>query len=450
MEEEKSMSWKEEYKRKTVSKEDMAKQVKSGDLIITGLALGNCSPDIYHAILDRAEELKNVRIMDAVPVYPNKTLDPNFMKTIDGHINHMSGFFSPGGRAQGASGISDFLPCMTSDAAEKFSLLADVFICQVTPPNEQGYVNFGLSNFYSMETIQMGKASGKQRLAIGEVNDQMPVVFGNNWLHVSEFDLFVENSMKIPAVTRAEPGEKEAKVGQYVLDLINDGDTIQMGIGGITEAVVAGLEGKQDLGVLTEMFPVGLNELVPKGIVNNKRKPFHRGKTIATFCMGDQGLYDFIAENPDCEFYPASYTNNPSFIAQHPNMVAINMALLVDLSGQICSEGLGYRMISGTGGQLDFTQGAYYSKGGKAITLLTSSREMKDGSLLSSIVPEFPPGTPISVPRTFADYIVTEYGGAHLKNKTVKQRAEALINIAHPDLRGELRDSMKKKFYPSQ
>lgn len=441
------MTWKDEYKKKVVSKEEMAKQIKSGDLIMTGLGLGNCSPGIYHAILDRAEELRNVRIMDAVPVYPNKTLDPNFMKTINGHINHMSGFFSPGGRAQGASGMSDFLPCMTSDAAEKFALLADAFICQVTPPNSHGYVNFGLSNFYSMELIQNGKRTGRLRLAVGEVNDQMPVVLGNNWLHVSEFDLFVENSMKIPAITRTEAGELEKKVGQYVLELINDGDTIQMGIGAITEAVVAGLEGKHDLGVLTEMFPVGLNELVPKGIVTNDRKPFHRGKTVATFCLGDQGLYDFIAENPDCEFYPASYTNNPGFIAQHPNMVAINMALLIDLSGQICSEGLGYRMISGTGGQLDFTQGAYYSKGGKAITLLTSSRKLKDGTLLSSIVPELPPGTPVSVPRTFADHIVTEYGVADLKFKTVKQRAEALINIAHPDLRDDLRKSMRKNFY---
>ena len=275
----------------------------------------------------------------------------------------------------------------------------------------------------------------------------MPIVYGNNWLHVSEFDLFVENSMKIPAVTRTAPGERETKIGEYVLELVNDGDTIQMGIGAITEAVVAGLDGKKDLGVLTEMFPVGLNELARKGIVTNARKPFHRGKTVATFCIGDQGLYDYIAENPDCEFYPASYTNDPAFIAQHPNMVAINMALLIDLSGQICSEGLGHRMISGTGGQLDFSQGAYYSKGGKGIILMTSSRKLKDGTLISSIVPEIPAGTPVTVPRTFADYIVTEYGVARLKDKTVKQRAEALINIAHPDLRGELKNQMNKRFY---
>jgi 4-hydroxybutyrate CoA-transferase len=441
------MDWREDYKRKVVSKEEMAKQIKSGDFIMTGLALGNATPGIYQAILDRAEELKGVRICDAVPVYPNKALSPDYMKNLDGRINHVSGFFSPGGRAQGNSGWSDFIPVMSSDAAEKLATRSDVFICQVTPPNSRGYVNFGLTNFYSMELIQSGKSSGKLRLAVGEVNDQMPVVFGNNWMHVSSFDLFVENSTKIPAVTRTAPGEREAKIGQYVLELINDGDTIQMGFGAIPEAVVAGLDGKHDLGVLTEMFPAGLNELVPKGVVTNARKPFHKGKTIATFCMGDQALYDFIAESPDCEFYPSSYTNNPAFIAQHPNMVAINMALLIDFSGQICSEGLGYRMISGTGGQLDFTQGAFYSKGGKAITLMTSARKLKDGSLVSSIIPEIPAGTPITVPRVFANYVVTEYGVAYLRDKTVKERAEALISIAHPDLRGELRKSMTKAFY---
>jgi len=440
------MDWKDSYRRKVVSKEEMAKQIKSGDMVTSAMALGSCTPSIVHAILDRAEALRDVKWFDAVVVYPSKVLDPEFMKTIDGHINHMSGFFSPGGRAQGKSELSDFLPIMASDIGAKLASLSDVFLCQVTPPNEQGYVNLGLTNFYSLETIQTGKRSGKLRLAVGEVNDQLPIVFGHNWLHVSAFDLFVETSMKMPAVTRTAPGEREAKIGQYVLELINDGDTIQMGFGAIPEAVVAGLEGKHDLGVITEMFPAGLNELASKGIVTNDRKPFHKGKTVATFCMGDQGLYDFIAENPDCELFPSSYTNNPSFIAQHPNMIAINMALLIDFSGQICSEGLGSRMISGPGGQLDFHQGAFYSKGGKAITLMTSARKLKDGSMVSSIVPEVPSRTPVTVPRTFADYVVTEYGIAHLRNKTVKQRTEALINIAHPDLRGELRNSMKKHF----
>jgi 4-hydroxybutyrate CoA-transferase len=403
---------------------------------------------MYDAILDRHEELKGVRILDAVQVRPTKLYNPKFMASIDGSINYMPGFGIATIRAIHSTLQPDFLPITSADSGGKAGRITDVFICMVTPPNKQGYVNLGLTNFYSMQSIREGRASGKLRVAIGEVNDQMPTIFGDNWLHVSEFDFFVENSAPIPAFGRSAPGEREDKIAGYVLELINDGDTFQMGIGGIPEAVVAGLEGKHDLGVLTEMFPIGLPELIKKGIVTNDRKPFHRGVTVATFCMGDQGLYDYVNENPACEFYPASYTNNPAFIAQHPDLVAINMALMVDFSGQIASEGLGHRMISGTGGQLDFMIGSSYSKGGKGITLVSSSRKMKDGTLVSSIVPELPPGTPVTVPRTLADYVVTEYGIAHLKYKSRRERAEALINIAHPDLRGELRDSLKKNFYP--
>lgn len=442
------MDWKDEYAKKVVSMEEAAKQVKSGDVVTTALGIGACSGPMYDAILNRHEELKGVRILDAVQVRPTKLYNPEFMASIDGSINYMPGFGIATIRAIHSTLQPDFLPITSADSGVKAGRITDVFICMVTPPNKQGYVNLGLTNFYSMQSIREGRASGKLRVAIGEVNDQMPTIFGDNWLHVSEFDFFVENSTPIPAFGRSAPGEREGKIAGYVLELINDGDTFQMGIGGIPEAVVAGLEGKHDLGVLTEMFPIGLPELIKKGIVTNDRKPFHRGVTVATFCMGDQGLYDYVNENPACEFYPASYTNNPAFIAQHPDLVAINMALMVDFSGQIASEGLGHRMISGTGGQLDFMIGSYYSKGGKGITLVSSSRKMKDGTLVSSIVPELPPGTPVTVPRTLADYVVTEYGIAHLKYKSRRERAEALINIAHPDLRGELRDSLKKNFYP--
>jgi len=443
------MDWKEEYKKKVVSMEEAAKQIKSGDVVASGLGIGACSTDMYQSILDRHEELRDVWIVDAVQVRPSKLYDPQFMASIDGRINYMPGFGMITIRKINATLQPDFLPITSSDSGEKIGKVSDVFMCMVTPPNRQGYVNLGLTNFYSMQAIREGRASGKQRVTIGEVNDQMPTIFGNNWLHVSEFDYFVEHSTPMPAFGRAEPGDMEKKIAGHVLELINDGDTIQMGVGGIPEAVVSGLEGKRDLGVLTEMFPIGLPDLVKKGIVTNALKPFHKGVTVATFCIGDQGLYDYTNENPACEFYPASYTNNPAFIAQHPNMVAINMALFVDLSGQIYSEGLGHRMVSGTGGQLDFMIGSYYSKGGKGITLVSSSRKLKDGTLASSIVPEPPPGTPVTVPRTLANYVVTEYGIAHLKYKSRRQRAEALINIAHPDLRGELRQSLKKIFYPA-
>lgn len=441
------MNWKEDYKKKLVSFEEAAKQIKSGEEVGIGLGIGACSPAMYDAILDRWQELKDVTINDSVQVRPSKLYDLDFMLTLDGHINYLPSFGMPLTRKINESRFTDYYVEQSHDLGDRYATWSDVYICMVTPPNEQGWVNLGLSNFYSMEVVRQGRASEKLRIAIGEVNDQMPVIFGNNWLHVSEFDFFVENSSKIPAVGRAAPGEREKKAGDHVLELIKDGDTIQMGIGQIPEAVIAGLDGKHDIGVHTEMFPIGLPQLVEKGIVNNARKPFHAGVTTATFCIGDQSMYDYVHKNPACEFYPCAYTNSPAFIAQHPNMVAMNMGLIIDLSGQIVSEGVGHRMVSGTGGQLDFQIGAFHSKGGRGITLMYSSRKSKEGNLISSIVPELPLGSPVTVPRHYADYVVTEYGVAHLRYKSRRQRAEALINIAHPDVREELRAALKRNFY---
>jgi len=442
------MSVNGEYRNKVVSFEQMAKQIKSGDTVVTALSLGAWSIEVVHAILDRWKELENVTLMDALQLNPEiKLYSEEFLKKIHGRINFCPNFATLVIRKLLQTGFIDHFCNQSSDAGEKLARNADVFITQVTPPNHQGFVNLGLTNFYTMDTIRIARALGKKMLAIGEVNDQQPVVYGDNWMHVSEFDFFVENSKPIPIFKRAEPGEAERNIGKYVVELINDGDTFQMGLGTIPEAVVNHLHVKNDLGVHTEMFPTDLPELVRKGIITNKRKPFHTGVTVASFCLGDEAMYEYVRENPVCEFYPGSYTNNAAFIAQHPNMVAINMGLLVDLSGQIVSEGIGHRMISGPGGQLDFQIGAYYSKGGKGITLIKAARTLKDGMLASSIVADLPLGSPVTVPRHFADYIVTEYGVAHLKNKTRRQRAEALIEIAHPAFQDELRAQVKERFY---
>jgi 4-hydroxybutyrate CoA-transferase len=442
------MNVQEEYKKKLISMKEAAQQIRSGDFVGTGLALGSASPAFLDAILDRWKELKGVCISDSVPVRPGtKLYDPEFMASIDGHINYSPAFGMMTSRKVNETRLPDFLPLQSSDSGDRYAKWSDVFICQVRPPNPAGFINLGLTNFYQFQAIREGRASGKQRLTIGEVNDQQPVIFGENWLHISEFDYFVENPSKIPAIGRTDPDEREKKIGDYVLELIQDGDTIQMGVGAIPEAVVSGLGGKKHLGVHTEMFPIGLPQLVEAGAIDNALKPLHPGKTVATFCIGDQSMYDYVAENAFCEFYPASYTNNPALLTQLPNLVAMNMALLVDFSGQIASEGLGHRMVSGSGGQLDFMIGSFYSKGGKGITLMYSSRKMKDGSLVSSIVPDLPAGTPITVPRSYAQYVVTEYGIADIRYKSRRERAEALINIAHPDLRGELRKSLNKCFY---
>ena len=359
------MDYGEAYREKLVTLREAAGRIQSGDFVGTGIAFGSCSPDMFDAILDRWEDLRDVTICDCVPVRPSRLYDLDTMVPLDGHVNYHPSFGTPTSRKILEPRFCDYFTAQSHDMGDRYGHWSDVFIAQCLPPNEQGWVNLGLTNFYTMEAIRTGRALGKQRLTIGEVNDRQPVVYGDNWLHISEFDLFYENPAPIANVSRATPGEKEKRIGQYVLDLIRDGDTIQMGIGQIPEAVVAGLDGKRDIGVHTEMFPVGLPQLVEKGVVTNARKPFQQGVTVATFCMGDQSMYDYVRENPSAQFYPVGYTNNPVFVARIPNMVAINMALLVDLSGQICSEGLGHRMVSGPGGAAGLSVRGLPFQGGK-------------------------------------------------------------------------------------
>ena len=249
------MLWNEEYKKKMVSMEVAAKQIRSGDFVGVGLAIGACSPEMFDAILERWEELKDVTICDTIPLRPSKLYDLEFMSRLDGHINYHPAFGMPLSRKIIESRFSDFYPEQSHDFGDRYAKWSDVYIAMVAPPNSQGYISLGLSNFYTMEAIREGRASGKLRVAIAEVNDQMPIIFGNNWMHVSEFDFFVENSTKIPTVGRAAPGDREKKVGEHVLELINDGDTLQMGIGAIPEAVIAGLEGKHDLGIPRRCSP---------------------------------------------------------------------------------------------------------------------------------------------------------------------------------------------------
>ena len=440
-------SWKEAYKRKQTSFEEAAGLVKSGDFISTALGVGACSPEMYEAILNRHNELEGVRIMDSIQLRPTRLYDPKFMKTLDGRINYVPTFGIQTIRSTYAENNVDYLVNTVVDGGDKSAHFTDIFIAMVTPPNRNGYVNLGLTNDYTMQGIREGRASGKLRLAIGEVNEQMPVIFGDNYLHVSEFDYFIEHNSPIPTFNRNPPTELEDTIARYVLELIEDGDTIQMGIGGIPEAVVAGLSGKHNLGVHTEMFPMGLPNLVEQGVITNACKPIHQGVSIGTFCLGDQAMFDYVAENPACQIYPGKYTNNPALIGQHPDMVAINMALMIDCSGQVVAEGIGHQMISGAGGQIDFALGTYWSKGGKGITLLRSSRRLKDGTLVSNIVPELPLGTPVTVPRPYVHYVITEYGIADLKYKTRRERAQALIAIAHPELRAELQSAVQKNFY---
>jgi 4-hydroxybutyrate CoA-transferase len=275
----------------------------------------------------------------------------------------------------------------------------------------------------------------------------MPTVFGDNWMHVSEFDAFVEHASPLPTVSRAQPGDEERRIGEHVVELIKDGDTLQFGIGGVSEAVISGLAERRELGIHAEMLPSAIQQLVEDGIVTNSRKPTNRGVTVSTFGIGDQAFYDYIDRNPAVSMRPSSYVIDPCVIAAIPNMVAVNAALLVDFTGQIASEGIGQRMVSGPGGQPDFALGAFYSLGGRAITVLRAARVKSDGSIASGIVAELPLGTPVTVARHYADYVVTEFGVASLRDKSRRQRAAALIAISHPDLREDLTSAMRRAFF---
>lgn len=440
-------TWQDTYKSKLIDFKEAARKIQSGDFVITALGPGACSPEFWEAILDRHTELQNVVLSDSMQMRPCRLYDPVFMQKLNGHLKYAPAFGIARVR-ESYNAKCDYLINNLSDSGARYLQRASVFICQVSPPDQNGYMNLGLCNDYSLEFLK-NRSAGNVRLTIAEVNEQMPIVYGNNWVHVSDFDYCIANNSALPIFKRNPSTDLEKSIAAYVLDLITDGCTIQMGLGGITEAVFAGLTGKHDLGVHSEMLPVSLPRLAAEGIVNNKNKPAHQGVSVGTFCIGDEEMYQYVAENPAVHLYPGCYINNSAQLARIPNLVAVNMALMVDLTGQIASEGLGYRMVSGSGGQLDFALGGFWSSGGKSVTLLRSAHRTADGTLVSSIVPGLPEGTPVTVPRSFANYVVTEYGIANLRDKTLQERAQALIAIAHPELRGELRHSMQKHFYHS-
>lgn len=443
------MTWQDDYNRKLTSHAEAAKLVKSGDFITIAVGTAGCSEVMIEAVLNRWPSLQDVTISDALQIYPTRLYDPQFMSQIAGSITYAPCFGSAATRNINRFKVSDYLQGSPSVGADIYKELSDVFLLMVSPPNKHGYVNLGPTCFYTPGTIRGGKKDGHLRLVVAEVNEQMPIVHGDNWMHISEFDKLIEISRPLPAVPRGEPSAIEQAISQYALELIHDGDTIQMGIGGISEAVAAGLSGKHNLGILSEMMPTSLPELVQNGIVNNSKKELHTGVSLATFCIGDKGLYDFLHENPLTQLMPGEYTNNPRFIAQHANVVGLNTGLMVDFTGQNTCESAGHTMISGVGGQLDFMLGSYWSPGGRGVCMLASSRTDAKGNLCSNIVPEMPLGTKISVPASYAQYFITEYGIANVRYLTRRQRALALIEIAHPDLRGELRDALKSRYYPN-
>jgi len=306
----------------------------------------------------------------------------------------------------------------------------------LSPPDEHGFMSFGV------EILASKAAAEKAKIIIAQVNDQMPRVLGDSFIHVSRVHKIVEISEPLPELERSPMSEVELKIGQHIAGLIDDGCTLQLGIGGIPDAVLASLQNRRELGIHTEMVSDGVMEAIEAGIVTGSRKTLHPYKVILTFVLGSRRLYEFVDNNPVFEAHPTDYTNHPFIVAQNEKMVAINSAIEVDITGQVCSDSIGPYIYSGFGGQVDFIRGAAHSKGGKPIIALPSTA--KDGEV-SRIVPYLKQGAGVVTTRADVRYVVTEYGVAYLYGKNLQERTRALINIAHPKFRAELIKEAKKR-----
>jgi len=418
------------YKECICSAEEAIQKVKSGDRIVFSHACGE--PRVLPAtLMKRVDELTDVQIVHMVPMGEALYCRPEYA----GSFRHVALFSGAPTREAIWENRADYVPYVFSEIPFLFDsvLPVDVAMVTVSPPDKNGFCSLGVSVDYTKKAVESAK------IVIAEINKAMPRTHGDSFVHVSEIDCFVEVDIPIAELKATELTEVEINIGKYVTELIEDGSCLQLGIGGIPDAVLKNLGSLKDLGVHSEMISDGVKHLVEKGIINGRKKNFHKDKIVITFLMGSREFYDWVDDNPIIEMRTVDYTNNPYIIAQNKNMVAINSALEVDLLGQVCADTIGPKQFSGVGGQLDFVRGARMSEGGKAVIALPSTA--KGG--ISRIVPTLKEGAAVTTSRNDVDYVVTDYGIASLKGKTVRDRMKALINIAHPSVREEL----QKKAY---
>jgi len=340
-----------------------------------------------------------------------------------------------------SEGRADYTPCFLSEVPKLFQenvLPLDAALIMVSPPDEYGYCSLGVS----VDVVSAAVKSA--RFVIAQINPKMPRTNGHTFIHTSQIHAFMNAEQALPVLPPPELDQVTEQIGQYVSLLVENGSTLQLGIGKIPDAVLRYLANHEDLGLHSEMISDGIIDLMLKGVINNRKKTFHKGKSVVTFCMGTQRLYDFVDANPHVEFYPSEHVNSPLKIARNDNMVSINSAIEIDLTGQVVADSIGYKFFSGIGGQVDFIRGASLSKGGKPIIALPSTT--KDGKI-SKIVPHLTEGGGVVTSRGHVHYVVTEYGIASLRGKSIRERALELIRIAHPKFRPQLLEEVRKHYW---
>lgn len=421
-----------ESKKGTVA--DALAIISDGDYLVPGY----CANEPFtilgqlHTLQDR-EDIHHIRVL-----YSLANGDyPFFDKAYEQTFSMDSYFFGATNRRLYQEGRCSYIPVNLHEATKRKDSFDEpnVYIGSATPMDKHGYMRTSLGNMIDRNYMD------KAEKIILEINPNLPLVNGDTEIHIRDVDRIVEVNTPIPTIPLSKIEKEDEAIGQYVASLVHDGDTIQLGIGSIPDAIALSLTDKKDLGIHTEMINSGMAVLMEKGVVTNKKKTLHRGKTVGTFAFGDQHLYDWLDQNPSILMLPAEYVNNPAVIAKNDNMVAINTAMQVDLSGQVSSEGIGSKHYSGSGGQTDMSQGANHAKNGRSIIALHATA--KNGTI-STIQPYLTPGSVVSLSRNCVDYIVTEYGIAALKGRSVRERVENLIAIAHPKFREELREAAQQ------
>ena len=425
-----------EYRRKRMSARDALDAVVSGSRVWIQSGCGTPSV-LVDAMVARGREVRDVEVVHMKTLGDAAYTRPEF----EGHFRHRGLFLGDNVREAVAAGRADYTPIFLSEIEGLFdsgALPLDVVLMQVSPPDAHGFVTLGTTIDCTLTAARCAKT------VIAEVNEQMPRTHGDTAIHISHIDRIVETSHPLLELKAGQLTEIDLRIARNVASLIPDGATLQTGIGSVAEAVLHCLEDKRNLGLHTELVPDGVVDLMEAGIINGEAKSLHRGKAVLAFVLGSKKLFDYIHDNPSFEFRPIQYTNDPFVVAQNERMVAINGALQVDLTGQVCADSIGTRPYSGFGGQIDFIRGAARSKGGVPIIALPSTAR---GGTVSRIACVLEPGAGVVTSRADVHYVVTEHGIAYLHGKTLRERAAALIAIAEPRFQQELEDFAVRAHY---